>query len=62
MSISLTCNGCHDPNLKREDFYWSKKDPTLKTQRQCKKCVWKKRHPEDNGMFNINEFKKYYAY
>lgn len=63
MTISLECKGCNDPNLTREDFYWSKKIPNLKTQRQCKKCVWKKRHlKEKEDLFNIESFKKYYAY
>lgn len=63
MSASLNCSGCNNPNLKREDFYWSKKEPNIKTQKQCKSCVWKKRHPEETEkIFNINAFKKHYAY
>lgn len=63
MSASLTCSGCNNPNLTRDDFYWSKKEPNIKTQKQCKSCVYKKRHPaDDDEMFNIEKFKEYYAY
>ena len=49
MSASLNCSGCNNPNIK--------------TQKQCKSCVWKKRHPkETEKIFNINAFKKHYAY
>ena len=62
--MSLNCSGCNNPNLKREDFYWSKKEPNIKTQKQCKKCVYKKRHPIEGGkIFEFTEeYKRYYAY
>jgi len=61
MSLSLTCSGCNNPNLVFGDFYWSKKDPKVKTQKQCKDCTWKKRHPEETEFFNIDlEWKKHY--
>lgn len=64
MSASLNCSGCKNPNLTREDFYWSKKEPNVKTQKQCKKCVYKKRHPEEGGkLFQFTkEYLRYYAY
>ena len=62
--MSLNCSGCKNPNLTKNDFYWSLKDPKIKTQKQCKKCVYKKRHPKENEKIFIytDEYKKYYAY
>jgi len=62
MSASLTCSGCRNPNLTRDDFYWSKKEKNIKTQKKCKACVYKKRHPVQEKIFSIDAFKKYYAY
>lgn len=63
MSASLKCSGCNNPNLKREDFYWSLKQPNIKTQKQCKKCVYEKRHPkEENKIFTYTkEYIRYYS-
>ena len=62
--MTLNCSGCKNPNLTKDDFYWSLKDPKIKTQKQCKKCVWEKRHPkEEVKIFNIDlEWKRHYAY
>jgi hypothetical protein len=62
--MTLNCSGCKNFNLTKDDFYWSKKEPNVKTQKQCKKCIWKKRHPKEEAkIFNIDlEWERHYAY